>query len=349
MATYNLDSADLKNVQAGGLIREDVMDQIWDISNIPLPFTERAGGGTIDNEYHEWTQDKLAAPNLDNKVIDGEDLDDVNNTSTGKRLGNHSQISAKVVQVSSRADASDTIGRARELAYQVMMRQRELRRDCEAISLTGQGSVEDDGDTVPGETAGIFAFIKTNGLHGAGGSTPGFDNATKLIPDVVPGTKRGLTEKMVRDIGQMVYEAGGNPTVMMSRPGIIRAFSEYCFTSSARIATLTAETGQSEDAATAKGAVNVFVTDFGVTLDLIPNRLQPEVGAAGSKVANILIGDFDYIDNVKLRGYMTEPLAKKGLSEKRMMTVDWSLRVGNEEAIGAIYDIDETVAVVVGV
>ena len=54
MATQNLDSANLKSVQAGGLIREDVMDKIWDISKIPLPFTDMVGAsGKSKNSYKE--------------------------------------------------------------------------------------------------------------------------------------------------------------------------------------------------------------------------------------------------------------------------------------------------------
>lgn len=345
MAASNLDSADLKAVQAGGLIREDVMEKVWDISSIPLPFSDRIGGGTAENEYSEWTQDKLKDQNPDNAVVDGADIAQ-NDTGTGKRLGNHHQISVKEVQISSRAESSDSIGNVGSLAYQVMMRQRELRRDLEYIMTSGQASVQDDGNTTAGRAAGIFAFIKTNGLHGVGGSTPGFDNATKLIPAVVAGTKRGLTEKLVRDVAQAVYEAGGDPSVMMARPAVIRLFSEYCFSSSARIATLVSDSGQEAKAQTAKGSVNVFVTDFGVTLDLVPNRLMARVGAASAKTSNIGIFDFQYIDHPKLRGYQVESLAKTGLSEKRMMSVDWTLRALNEEALGAIYDVDETVAVV---
>ena len=98
-----------------------------------------------------------------------------------------------------------------------------------------------------------------------------------------------------------------------------------------------------EGAATAKGAVNVFVTDFGVTLDMVPNRLMPITAAATS---SILFADWAYIEGAFLRGYQVEPLAKTGLSEKRMMSVDWTLKVLNEEALGAIHAIDETIAVV---
>jgi len=342
MATTNLDSADLKAVQAGGLIREDVMNKIWDISNVPLPLTNMIGKGTAENEYEEWTTDVLAAPNLANKVVDGSNQNTTNDTRTGNRLGNHCQISVKTVQVSSRADSSDVIGTTRALSYQVMQRQKELRRDVEAIALTGQGSIADDGATIAGQTAGLAAFMSQNKNMGATGLVPGFINGTKLITAVTQGTKRALTETMVRDMCEQIYKLGGDPSIMMSVPGVIRKFSEYCFTSSARIATLTSETGQSETASTAKGAVNVFVTDFGVTLDLIPNRLQQDVGAS---VANVFILDPPTIGMDYLRGYQTEPLAKVGLSEVRMMSVDWQIHVFADDANGIIGDIDYTVPV----
>ena len=53
MSSANLDSADLKAVGRGGLIREDVMSQIWDISKIPLPFTDMIGSETSKNAYKE--------------------------------------------------------------------------------------------------------------------------------------------------------------------------------------------------------------------------------------------------------------------------------------------------------
>ena len=39
MATGNIDSFDLKSIAKGGVINEDVMQKIFDISKIPLPFT----------------------------------------------------------------------------------------------------------------------------------------------------------------------------------------------------------------------------------------------------------------------------------------------------------------------
>lgn len=344
MATANLDSADLKAASGGPLIREDVMNKIWDISNVPLPFSDRAGfGGTADNSYTEWTKDKLADVNLNNAVVDGADIEQ-NDTKIGDRLGNHCQISVKEVQVSTRADASDTIGFDKALAYQVSRRQIELRRDREAISLSLQGSVADDGNATPGKAGSVFSFIKTNVSLGATGTATGFNPATKVTATVVPGTKRGLTETMFRDMMQKVWDAGeSDVTTVMCRGAVKRKFSEYAFTSSARIGTLVSDIGQDAGGKTvAKGTVSVFETDFG-TVELVPNRLMQPTAA---NTSSMLFVDWNFVKGLQLVGLQVEPLAKTGLSEKRMMSTDWTLRIGNEEALGAIHAIDETVAVV---
>lgn len=341
MSTSNLDSADLKAVTRGGLIREDVMDKIWDISKIPLPFTDMIGSTTTSNSYKEWTTDQLAAPDLTNAVVDGSDASG-NNTATGARVGNHCQISDKVVRVSYRADASNTIGRAKELAYQLMRRQQELKRDVEAIALSNQASVADNGDTIAGKAGGLPSWLATNHTNGTPG---GFNPATGLTVARTPGSGVALTETAVRNAVEQVYLNGGDPTKMMSTPRIIRRFSEYLFSSSARIATLMSDQGKSKEAATALGSVNVFVTDFG-TLTMIPNRLQQNYADADTDpAADVFILDPEYLELCYLHGYRTDTLAKTGLAENRQMSVDWTLVVNTEKAHAIIGTIDPAVAV----
>ena len=105
--------ADLSGVARDGLINEEVMQAIWDISNIPLPFSDRCGTMSVGNSYHSWTQDRLAVPDVDNAAIDGVDSAG-NDAIGGKRVGNHCQISTKRVSVTTRARNSNTIGRADE-------------------------------------------------------------------------------------------------------------------------------------------------------------------------------------------------------------------------------------------
>jgi hypothetical protein len=342
MSTANLDSADLKSVLVNGLIREDVMNKIWDISRIPLPFTDMVGVGSAKNEYKEWTTDVLAQPDVTNAVVDGSDAAG-NDTETGARVGNHHQISDKVVKVSYRADASDTIGRAKELAYQITRRQQELGRDVEAISLENQASVQDDGDTVAGKAGGLPTWLTTSVVNGTPG---GFDKAgggtTVTTAWVTSGAAVPLSETDVRDVVESIYDQGGDPTKMMSVPAVIRIFSEYLFTSSARVATLMSDQGKSQEKAAALGSVNVFVTDFG-TLDLVPNRLQQkQLAAVADDTAFTFILDPEYLALCYLEGYRTDMLAKTGLAENRQMSVDWTLIVNTELAHGMIGDTSVT-------
>lgn len=333
--------ADLSAVARGGLINEDVMNQIWDISNVPLPFTDRCGMDQIGNALATWTQDRLADPDLTNAEIDG--VDNVKNNATGgKRVGNHSQISTKAVSVTTRARNSNTIGRSDELAYQVSRRQIELRRDREAIYLNNQASVADDGDTVAGSLGGLPSWIETNFSIGGTGTIGGYSTTTGLTVAYLEGTAAAMSEATLRDIIEKVYDEGGEVGVFMSQPRTIRLLSEYMFTDTARVATLQSDQGKSGEKATALGSVNYYVSDFG-TLELVPNRLQPfetaDVGLA-------FLLDFSLIRVGTLAGYRTEPLAKTGLADKRQMSVDGTLKVLNEEGLGMYADIDLTTAMV---
>jgi len=340
MSTANLDSADLKAVTKGGLIREDVMDKIWDISKIPLPFTDMIGTSSAKNSYKEWTTDELAAPDLNNAVVDGSDASG-NNTALGKRVGNHHQISDKVVRVSFRADASDTIGRTKELAYQLMRRQQELKRDVEAIVLSNQASVADNGDAVAGKVGTLPSWLTSTHINGTAG---GYNFTTGLTVARTPDAAAvALTEDDIRDAVESIYSDGGDPTKLMTVPSIIRKISEYLFTSSARVATIMSDQGKSRESAAALGSVNVFVTDFG-TLTMIPNRLQ-QVYTATTPAADVFILDPEYLSMCYLQGYRTEMLAKTGLAENRQMSVDWSLIVHTEKAHGIIGNISTTAAV----
>ncbi len=336
-----LTSADLKNVAYGGLINEDVMQRIFDISRIPLPATDYFGTGpSVQNSYTEWTVDRLADPNTNNAKVDGADTNTDDDTSTGERVGNHCQISTKTVKVSTRADASDTIGYARELAHQVMRRQQELRRDVEAIQLLNQTSVADNGSNTAGRVGGLAAWIETNLPADWTGTAGGFSNGT--VSAYTPATSAVTgSESNFKEVINKVWNGGGDPRRAMSVPSVIEKLSEYMFTNSAKIATLHGNTSadSGSDQLTAKASVNVYVADHGQVIEFMPNRLQQ---LASNGRADLFILDGEYAEQGFLHGYRTEPLAKTGLAEQRQMSVDWTLRVNNEEAHGMMPDLDPT-------
>lgn len=329
----------LKAAPKDGMVPESVMEQIWDISRIPLPFTDIIGSGTHDNEYASWPIDKLAAPNTANAVVDGADASGDNNVIP-TRVGNHSQISVKNVSASTRARQGGTIAMGDALAYQVMQRQRELRRDVEAIALFNQASRADNG-TVAGLSAGLDAWLTTNTSNGATGSNGGFNTGTGIVAAAVPGTARAPSEATLRDLLQSAWQQGGNPSVLMGRPPVIRGLSKHLFSTSAQVATLTSDVRERTSAAVATGSVNVLVTDFGIVCEMIANRLQPTTASGVSTLFGI---DPEYAALSYLSGYMVADLAKTGLSDKKEMSVDQCLKVYNEAAHCAYRAIDETLA-----
>lgn len=340
-------TVNLKAVDFNGLINEDVMQKIFDISSIPLPFTDLVGADTASNPLTEWTTDKLGDPAIGGWVVEGSDIDQFD-SKAGKRLGNVCGILVKEVQVSTRASATDNIGRANELAYQVMMRQKELRRNVEANLLGIQGSQADDGNVIPGRPAGLAAMVtRTPGLSTGTGGVYTSSGVWSPWTPMSTGTGQGLTETLVRDACQAAWVSGGDPTTLMAVPGQIRKLSEYMFSSSARIATLQRESGGEK--AQALGTVNVFITDFGVTMDFLPNRLQQTYngGAGGTtKLGSVFILDPAYARVSYLSGYVTEALAKTGLTDKRLMSVDFTLKVLNPDAHRVIPDCNPTTNVV---
>jgi len=337
MSAANIDSFDLKSIAKGGVINEDVMQKIFDISRIPLPFTDLVGSTTHKNERFDWVVDELRAPDVTNARVDGADAGAAAD-ATGARVGNHSQISDEVIAVSYRADASDTVGRTKELAYRITRGNQQIRRDVEAMALNNQASVAGT-DTVAGVAGGLPTWLYTTVMNGDGSAAVacGHNMTTGLTVKYTEDTGVALSFQAVKDAIQGVYEQGGEVTHLMSNPGVIGALSSYMFDNEARVATLTSDQGAPANSkATALSSVNVLVSDFG-TIKLVPNRLQP-LDSSGNAVAFLL--DPEYVSLSYLEGYRTDTLAKTGLAEKRQISVDWGLRVHTEKAHGMLVNID---------
>lgn len=349
-----LDVSDLKSVAAGGLVREDVLDSIFDISDIPTVFLDMIGTDGFKNPYSEWTEDKLAAVNLTNRRVSGSDVASTDNdatTANGKRVGNHAQISTKEVMVTERTQNVDVIGRSDEMGYQTSQRLIELRRDVEAICTSqGQASVQDDNNATPGQSATLGSWITTNKDLGVGGAVPGFQTGTKLVTAQTAGAERALTFAMIRTQIENVYTLGGNPTVLMSVPGVTKRLAEFLFTTPNAAAPTANVNGTGAGVAqVSQGYIDTFKTDFGTLMQIVPNRLQQTYTSIGADpdpaVANVYGLDPRFWKLGLLYGWKVEPLAKLGLSHRKMLHVDWMLKAFLERANFLIADIDPTLAV----
>lgn len=353
MSDSNLDAKDLADaLSAPGLIREDVIDQVYNLDEgIPTRLTDLIGSsGSFKNLYSEWTEDDLTAPDITNAVVDGADASG-NDTSVGARVGNRAQTSDKTVRISHIAEAIDTIGSIGRMAYQVARRLMDLRRDVEAIACGRQASVQDDGAATAGKTAGLAAWIKTNTDFGVSGAAGGFDSATKLVNAPLAGDGRALTWGAVRDQIENVYTRGGNPSVLHSVPGIIKRINSFLFSSAGadfRAAPTANVQGATPAQQTAQGYISVVLSDFGIELALVDNRLQQVYSSSDTApvdVADVFLLDPAYATLATLEGYRNDVLGKVGHSNMRLLSVTWMTKVFREDAHALIADIIPTSAV----
>lgn len=378
MARLNLTHEELDNILNGSGVNEEVMDTIIDVSrDIPLEFSDRLGASSTGNRKFEWTNDRLRQPQ-DSFAVDGQDVT-ANDAGFGARVANQVQIQAKRVDVSLLGEAANSIGGMGKIATQVSRRGAEMERDMERDMLANQAAVEGDGDSVASRTAGLEAFIDDQILVTADVAPPtdtaptyasdsgsvqtvevsavaltggGVSNISGgIIPaytytTVVPGA---ITETAINAVVLALYENTGSRAnrLGLNRTKAHSRVSEYYFTSSARIATLESDTGQAAVPATAKGAVNAILTDYGI-VDLVPNVFQPfgDVADSTPDSSTMFILDMSKIEMVTMTGFRVEPLAKTGLSEKRLLSKSWGLKVLSSEAQGMIQAIDESIAMV---
>ena len=374
MTTTNLDFDNLLVRPVGGLIHEDVINRIMAVDTPPvLPLTSRLGKVSSSNQFTEWTQDRLddaadplAAPNakIDGYAATGDD------SSLGQRVGNHTQISVKDIEVSSGADAVNTIGFANALAYQIAKQGKTLMLDIEADMLANKAAVAAT-SAVAGQSGGLEAWLDGNKLvPDTDGTTTyiataarqdltagdiaggGWENrTTNVVPAWVytTATPVAMTEASIKAVMQALFEntrGRMNDRILMTNATLHTVISDYYFTSTARVATFTAETNQ-EGPATAMGAVNSILTNYGV-LKMIPNANQGFADTADSTPdsSTAFILDFSTLKQASLRTMRVETIGKAGLSERRLLSHYWTLKPTTTEDQGIIQGIDNAVAMI---
>ena len=311
-------------------VREDLANVIYNISPVDVPFMSNIGRETVKNTYYEWQTDSLAAAVTTNAQLEGDDSFNADAQAATERVGNYTQISRKVVQTSGTIEAVDKAGMRSYLAYELAKAASELKRDMEA-TLTSNAVAVAGGNTTARKTAGLGGWIITNSYSGAGttaaapvmsggaGSLDGFPTTA-----AVAGTARAFTETLLKTGIQGVWTQGGDPKVLMVGP-----FNKTVVSGFTGIATRFRDVKPGSQAEII-GAADVYVSDFG-TVSVVPNRFQPE--------GNAYIVDPEYASVGYLRNFRTEVLAKTGDSEKRMLIVEYGLKVRQQKSHAAIRDL----------
>jgi len=280
--------------------REDLQDAIYDISPTTTPFMSTIGRTKAKNTKHEWQTDSLSAVDANNAQIEGADAVSPTLTSTTMNE-NWTQISDKVVQVSTTDDVVDKAGRTTETAYQLAKASSELKRDMETILLSDQAGGSGS-PAVARTLTGLAQWVKTNTVDTAGAA---------------------ITEDMLKSAVLQAYEAGGEPTVLLVSPANKQVVSTFPGIAEQRFQ------APSNKPTTIVGTADIYMSDFG-TMSVVPDRFLSD---ETSFVLDPSMASVAY-----LRPFKKTKLAKTGDSEKYMMNVEYTLVVKNEAAHAIITD-----------
>lgn len=297
--------------------REDLIDVIYNIDPYDTPFMTSIGKGVATAIKHEWQTDGLRSPEV-NARIEGEDAS-IKAGTFSTRLDNICQIADETLQVTGTADAVNKAGRKNELAYQLAKKGKELRLDMEHGLVGIEQAKRQRNSAQAGLLGNIYAYHKTNGTMGATGVLPVGDGS-----DVgTPGTVRALTEQMIIDASQSIWQNGGKARVIMCNAPLKTYISKTFKGRATQIQLPSSDNKVSQ-------SVDFYETDFG-SYAIQPNRWF--------KNDAVFIFDPSMYSLCFLRAFRQYPLAKTGDSEKRQLLCEYTFRVNNEKSSALIRDV----------
>jgi hypothetical protein len=309
-------------------VREELANVIYNISPEDTVFMSSVGRENVKNTFFEWQTDAIASASTANAVIEGDEATLDAQVPTN-RVGNYTQISRKVVGVSGTIEAVDNAGFKSALAYNMAKAAAELKTDMEARMLYNGVAVVGNSSTAR-QTAGLPTWLKYNyNRAGAGTTLPNYSSTNDGYPSTAWGssTARTFSETILKDVIQQVWAAGGDPKICMMGPHNKTVASTFTGIAQHRVNMTNSNAGPLTSIAT----VDVYQSDFG-KVSFVANRFQPENYA--------FVVDPEYASVAYLRNFSTTDLSVTGDSKKKMLLVEWGLKVKSPKAHGIATDLE---------
>lgn len=291
-------------------LAEDFEDIIFDVSPTDTPMLTLAKRKKASARYHQWQEDNLAAASS-NKAEEGADASYATAAQT-TTLGNYCQISTKTVDISRTLDIVNKYGRKSEVAYQLLKRGKELKRDMEFTICRNQASTNATARATAGWETMIDGtsgnLVRANAAQTTDYSVRGFSAASWTAPE--DGSQVTFIEADLVSALGLAWDDGGDPSVIMMSKKNKNLFNAFT-----GVATKYNEVkGTSQ--ATITGASDVYVSSYGNhTVKL--NRYMRDIA--------VFCLDPEYISVAYLDGIKKEHMAKTGDSERYLMTVEYAL------------------------
>ena len=322
-----------------GNVPEKVINQLFNIDPTEVIFTSMIEQDTQASSKHEFLEEVLNAPDKDNARIDGADNAD-DSTNQGTRKFSWCQLTGRGIILGSQAESSDGFGNITKFSRQLRNRTNETRRDREASYLSENASVQPVEATTAGKSAGFFAWVETNTNFGATGADGGFNSGTGVVDAPTAGTTRALSEADIAGVHESAFTAGGNIDCFQMIPALKQKWTDYMFTSSARIGAIYTPTQAGGDGATAIGSIQLYESNWG-PVEVKANRIMQAEAADRTNLA--LVDSSMWVNSVQF-DVRAERLAKTGHANKWLVESSWTLLALNEKSSAAVRDVNQTAA-----
>ena len=293
--------------------REDLSNIIYNISPMQTPFMSSIGKRSINNVVFDWQTEVLATP-VATGELEGFELSRSAAVAT-TRVSNVAMISKRDATVSGSQESSDPAGKRSEMAHQLAIMSKALKRDMEE-ALCQKGAKTTGDATTARVTGGFESWITSNDSRGSGGASTGGGAAP------TDGTQRDLTETLLKDVLQLCFENGGEPSLAICGPHNKQVISGFTGRTQAR---------QMIDANTVEASVSIYSSDFG-ELKIVPSNRSRE--------RSLLLVDPEYAKVSYLRDFKTVDIATIGDAMTKMIVVEYGLEVSNEAAHGVVADLN---------
>jgi|TARA_B100000035_G_scaffold313537_1_gene327488 hypothetical protein len=293
--------------------REALSNVIYNISPQQTPFMSSIGKNNVKNVVFDWQTESLPTASGAGQ-LEGFELSRSAATAT-TRVSNVCQISSRDATVSGSQESSDPAGKRSEMAHQLSIMSKALKRDME-VALCQKGAKTTGNASTARVTGGFESWITSNVSRGSGGSGSGGGAAP------TDGTQRALSETLLKGVLQSCFSNGGEPSMAICGPVNKQVISGFTGRSQAR---------QFVDANTVEASVSIYSSDFG-DLKIVPSNLSRE--------RSLLLVDPEYAKVSYLRDFNVQDIAKIGDADTKMIVAEYGLEMSNEAAHGIVADLN---------
>jgi hypothetical protein len=292
--------------------REALANTIFNLDPSATPFMSAIGTKNVNNVTFDWSTENLPSISAGGE-LEGFEISRAAATPV-VRQSNICQINSVNVTVSGSQEASDPAGKRSEMAHQMALLSKALKRNMEVAICQNQAKNNGNASTARA-TRSFEAWLSSNVSRGSGGAN---GSASAAATD---GTQRALTETLLKGVLQSMFTNGAEPSMAIAGPFNKQVISGF---------TGRANTRQNVAEDTVSASISLYASDFG-TLKIVPSNR--------SRDRSLLLVDPEYLKHSFLRTFQTVDISTIGDAETKMILAEHGLEVSSEQAHGIVADL----------